>query len=112
MRARARWQGQAPMGSDARRIFRDPYYRSETAADVLLRSSPTGDTDTHGDASLPVGAAAPAGSVFLNLGDNPPIQGGISEGHEHLIQNHIVQHGVTGSRQTFSEATGQSAVAF
>src|SRR5205807_4625723 len=91
--------------------LRAPHNRGHTAFDIFIGSGPTGNGDTHGGVSVPLGTAAPAGTFRLNLGDDPASFLRAAEGYEHLIQHNVVQYGEARSAEAVGEDLGLAAVA-
>src|SRR3546814_9564949 len=61
------------------------------ALDIRIAGRPGADADPHRGAALPGGAAAPAGAVVLDRGDDTLRSRIVPEGHNHLVQHHLVE---------------------
>src|SRR3546814_15907017 len=61
------------------------------ALDIRIAVRPGADADPHRGAALPGGAAAPAGAVVLDRGDDTLRSRIVPEGHNHLVQHHLVE---------------------
>src|SRR3546814_11987788 len=61
------------------------------ALDIRIAGRPGADADPHRGAALPGGAAAPAGAVVLDRGDDTLRSRIVPEGHNHLAQPHLAQ---------------------
>ncbi len=83
----------------------------DALVDVGVGGGPIADADAHGGLILPDGAAAPAGSVFLNGGDGALGLFRGAEGDEDLIEDDFVEDLMAGGAQGVGEAAGLAAIA-
>src|SRR5579862_497318 len=72
----------------------DTHHGLEAAFDIGICRCPARHADPHGRASLPHGAAAPAGSIALQRCDDREGFLRIAEAHQNLIEHHLVEYDV------------------
>ena len=60
--------------------------------------------------TLPPSAPTPAAAVGLDILDDTPRDFRLTERYQHLVQNHVVQDGMTGSPQSGGKPLRQAAI--
>ena len=89
----------------------DPQDCRNGAIDVRVGSRPRDHADAHRRLTLPNGHATPTRSVLLNRRDHLARAFRVTEGHEHLIEDDVVEYGEPRFGERLGKAGCQAAVA-
>src|SRR5215469_5327487 len=64
-----------------------------TVFNVFIRRRPTRNRDSHRCVALPNSSSAPAGTISLYLGNDPPGLLWTAERNQYLVENDVIEHG-------------------
>src|SRR3974377_1425148 len=84
----------------------------QAVLNVEIGSSPGAYADSHGRLTLPDGPTTPASPFCLDFRDNAIRGFAVSKLDQHLVEDHVIQHSISGIEEAFSKAPGMTARSF